>query len=194
MQPANITSLLESAREGDGVAIEKILTATYGELRQIARGLLHQERQNHTLQPTALVNEAYIRLIDPSAASNIQNKKHFFALSAQIMRRILVDYARARVAEKRGSGNVIQFDYDSNAHDIPSTTFNCDQILDLDVALQELVTINPRYCKIIEFRYFIGMDIDEIAESLSISEATVKRDWAAAKAWLFQRLGGLTQL
>lgn len=194
LQPTKITQLLCSAREGDSAAIEAILTATYAELRQIARGLLHSERQNHTLQPTALVHEAYLRLVGPSESNDIQNKKHFFALAAQIMRRILVDSARARLAEKRGSGDVIQLDFESPQQNQPMITFNLDQLLDLEDALQELIKINVRYCKIIELRYFMGLSNEDIAEILNISEATLKRDWSAAKAWLYQRLGGLTPL
>ena len=154
----------------------------YHELRRLAHSYLRGERQDLTLQTTALVHEAYLKLIDQHSV-NFQNRSHFFAISAQAMRRILLDNARRHTAEKRGSGakvsleDVGEISADKNEH-----------LIELDLALQELEEFDAKQAKIIELRYFGGLTIEEIAEVLNISPATVKREWTVARAWLYKRM------
>jgi RNA polymerase sigma factor (TIGR02999 family) len=172
-----ITELLHRAAAGDGQAEDELLREVYGQLHQLARRQMRNERGAHTLQATALVNEAYVRLLR-GAAVPWQDRNHFLSVASTVMRRVLVDHARKRATSKRGSGDTpVQMD-DANvageAHD-PET------ILHVDRALTELAQSNPRQARIVELRFFAGMTEEEIAGLLDVSSRTVKRDWMAAK-------------
>jgi RNA polymerase sigma factor (TIGR02999 family) len=183
--PANVTQLLQAWGSGDREAIDKLFPAVYEELRRQARRHLRAERANHTLQATALVNEAYIKLVDQRQAQ-WQNRAHFFGIAAQAMRRILVDHARGRRAAKRG-GSAVQVSLEV-AQDVAEAS-NVD-LMDLDQALTRLSALDPQQARIVELRYFSGMSIEETAGALGISPATVKRDWSMARAWLRRELEG----
>ena len=174
-----ITQLLQQWTDGNEEASEKLLPLLYAELRRMAQRYMRQERPDHTLQTTALINEAYLRLVD---WRNVrwQNRAHFFAVCAQVMRRILVDFARSRKYLKRGAGlHLLSLD------EVPEVSLHrASEIIALDDALQRLAEIDPRKSRIVELRFFAGLTIEETAEVLGISEATVKRDWLVAKAWL----------
>jgi RNA polymerase sigma-70 factor, ECF subfamily len=178
-----ITQLLLAWGNGDEAAIDRLMPVVYQELRRIAGNLMRRQRHNQTLQATALVNEAYLKLIDSSRV-NWQNRAHFFAMSARLMRRILVDAARRRNSQKRG-GEQLRITLDERL-EIPAD----DQIdlVALDEALTRLTELNPRYCQIVELRYFAGLTEEEVATALKISERTVRRDWSLARAWLFREL------
>ena len=179
---SEITRLLDDHANGSRDALDKLLPIVYNELRRLAHSYLRGERQDITIQTTALVHEAYLKLIDQRSVS-FQNRAQFFALSAQAMRRILLDNARTRKSGKRGGGNKIAFD------DMPETALEIDkQLINLDNALNELETFDPRQAKVIELRYFGGMTVEETAEVLDISPATVKREWTMARAWLYDRI------
>jgi RNA polymerase sigma-70 factor (ECF subfamily) len=179
----DMTRLLKAWSGGDRQALDDLLPVVYSEVRKLARSYLRRERSDHTLQATALVNEAYIRLIDQRDVK-WQNRAHFFGIAAQIMRRILVDHARMQKAGKRGSGaNPVVLD---DALEVAS-----DQHLDfvaLDDALNALAELDPRQAKIVELRYFGGLSIEETAEVVQLSPATVKREWAGARTWLRREL------
>jgi len=179
----DMTRLLKAWSGGDRQALDDLLPVVYSEVRKLARSYLRRERPDHTLQATALVNEAYIRLIDQRDVK-WQNRAHFFGIAAQIMRRILVDHARMQKAGKRGSGvNPVVLD---EALEVAS-----DQHLDfvaLDDALNALAELDPRQAKIVELRYFGGLSIEETAEVVQLSPATVKREWAGARTWLRREL------
>ncbi len=160
----------------------------YAELHRLASVYLQRERSMHTLQPTALVNEAYLRLIDQSRVE-WQNRAHFVGVAAQVLRRVLVDHARAKQAAKRGAGFVPL----SLKEDLAAGPGQNLDLVALDDALNELEQIDAQQSRIVELRFFAGISIEETAESLSISPATVKRDWAVARAWLFRRLTGQTR-
>jgi RNA polymerase sigma-70 factor, ECF subfamily len=174
-----INFLLDQYRDGHAEGFEKLMALVYGDLRKLAAWQLQSERPDHTLQPTALVHEAYLKL----AAQNPvewQNKAHFFALAAQVMRRILVDYARTRQREKRG-GPRTKIALDDALHlSSPSDP----ELIALDDALSALAEKDPRKSLIVELRYFGGLSIEETAEALDVSSTTVKREWTMAKAWL----------
>ena len=155
----------------------------YGELRQIAAGVLRRERLDHTLQPTALVHEAYLRLIDQRNV-NWQNTAHFFAIAAQAMRRIIVDHARRHNAVKRGGDNLKVELEEAQSQPGPLDV----DVLKLDDALTALATFDPQQSRIVELRFFGGLSIEETAEVIGISPATVKRDWSMAKAWLHREM------
>jgi RNA polymerase sigma factor (TIGR02999 family) len=178
-QPEEVTILLKAMTSGDENAPEKLLPIIYNDLRRLAGAYLSNERKDHTLQPTALVHEAYIRLVDWENVS-WQNRAHFFAVAAQVMRRILVDHARGKKAEKRGGfGQLLSLD--------EAVSFQEKKDVDLvalDDALNELEKSDARQAKIVELRFFGGLTIEETAEALRISPATVKNEWAFAKAWL----------
>jgi RNA polymerase sigma factor (TIGR02999 family) len=181
--PQDVTDLLRSWGNGDARALESLMSLVYHELRRLARHYLSGERAEHTLQSTALVHEAYIRLVD---WRNVewQNRAHFFGVAAQMMRRVLVDRARERQAAKRGSGAVkLTLDH---ALEMPAV----DQIdlQALDQALTRLEELDPQQGKIVELRFFGGLSIEETAAALDISAATVKRSWNAARAWLRREL------
>ncbi|MGD1097420.1 MAG: sigma-70 family RNA polymerase sigma factor [Bryobacteraceae bacterium] len=178
-----VTQLLKAWGAGDAGALDKLVPAVHDELRRMARNYMRRERQGHTLQATALVNEAYLRLVD-IAEMNWQDRAHFFAVSAQMMRRILVNAAHARHAEKRG-GAVPRVNLD----DVPMMSDGkAGELVALDDALQELAKFDPRQAQVIELRYFGGLSVEETAEVLKISPRSVKRDWKLAKAWLMREL------
>ena len=177
---SEITILLNRISEGDGEVTEELLPLVYAELRKLAQGYMQNERSDHTLQATALVHEAYIRLVDWERVS-WQNRAHFFAVAARVMRRILVDYARRKKAQKRGFGQKLEL---SEAISFPSGQ-EVD-LIDLDEGLESLAKFDATQAKIVELRFFGGLTIEETAEVLKISPATVKREWTAAKAWLFR--------
>lgn len=179
-----ITQLLKEWSEGNQSALDELMPLVYEELRRQASRYLRRERQGHTLQTTALIHEAYLKLIGQNKVE-WQNRKHFFAIAAQAMRRILVDYARERKRKKRGgSAENLPFD---EAIQISSKGKSVDLIA-LDEALNKLAAFDKRQARIVELRYFSGLSIDETAEVLGISNATVRNDWNMAKAWLYQRI------
>jgi RNA polymerase sigma factor (TIGR02999 family) len=180
---AEITQLLLAWGNGDQKALDELMPLVYSELRKLAKNYMRGQRPGHTLQTTALVNEAYLRLIDSSRV-NWQNRTHFFAISAQLMRRVLVDFARAKNSQKRG-GERIQVTLDDK---IESPSEERTDLVALDEALQELAKMNERQAKIVELRYFGGLSEEEIGETLGISYRTVRRDWNVAKAWLYREL------
>lgn len=180
---ANVTQLLRAAASGDRRDLDALMHAIYDDLRRLALSHLQAERAGHTLQPTALVHEAYLKLID-QRSTDWQDRAHFFALAATIIRRILVDHARQRRAAKRG-GDSARVELDGL--DMPQPAERCDLVA-LDTALNELAELDATHARIVEMRYFGGLTIDEIAESLHIGRRSVDRHWAAAKAWLMFRL------
>jgi RNA polymerase sigma-70 factor (ECF subfamily) len=180
---AEVTRLLRAWGDGDKQALERLTPVVYDELRRMARHYLRGERDGHTLQTTALVNEAYLRLVDV-AGVNWQDRAHFFAVSAQMMRRILVDAARARGSHKRGSATP-----HVNLDDVPDVgTGRATELVALDDALNALADFDPRKAKVIELRFFGGLSVEETAEVLKISPQSVMRDWKLAKAWLMREL------
>jgi RNA polymerase sigma factor (TIGR02999 family) len=181
--PDEVTRMLIEWSNGERGALDKLIPLVYGELRQIAAGVLRRERPDHTLQPTALVHEAYLRLIDQRNV-NWQNRAHFFAIAAQAMRRIIVDHARRHNAVKRGGDNLrVELD---EAQSQPGP-LDVD-VLKLDDALTALAAFDPQQSRIVELRFFGGLSIEETAEVIGISPATVKRDWSMAKAWLHREM------
>ena len=178
-----ITQLLTAWREGDGTALEKLMPMVYRELRRIAGNFMRRQDRGHTLQATALINEAYLRLVD-SKRVNWQSRTHFFAVSAQLMRRVLVDSARQRNSQKRG-GDHLRITLDERV-DLPLQD-NTDLVA-LDEALSRLAKLSPRQCQVVELRYFAGLTEEQIAETLKISERTVRRDWNLARTWLYREL------
>ncbi len=179
----DVTQLLCLWSGGDGAALESLMEAVYGELRRLAHSYLRRERPGNTLQSTALVHEAYLRLIDQKNVT-WQNRAHFFGIAASMMRRILVDHARSRKASKRGAGISILTLDDAVAGSGPR---DLDLVV-LDQALESLAQLDPQQSKIVELRFFAGLSIEETAEVMKISPATVKRDWAMAKAWLYREM------
>ncbi len=185
MNDGNITQILKRYSQGEQDALETLLPSIYSELRRLAQSYMRKESAGHTLQPTALVHEAYFRLIDQKEVQ-WQNRAHFFGIAAQLMRRILIDHARARHAEKRGGDHTI-VSFDEKFHAGSSSNQEPD-LLAIDSALEKLEKLNARQAKVVELRYFGGLNIDEIAVALDSSPATVKRDWTIAKAWLYREL------
>lgn len=183
-QGGEISELLNAWNGGDGDAWNRLVPVVYDELRKQASRHLRNERINHTLRTTALVHEAYMKLADQHTA-NWEGRKHFFWLASEIMRRVLVDYARGRNRVKRG-GEVEIVSMDS-AFQIAIDNSEVN-LLELDTALNKLAVIDPQQAKVVEIRYFGGCNIDETAHIIGVSVATVKRDWAAAKAWLNREL------
>ena len=178
-----VTQLLGELRSGNREAESKLLDVVYQELHQIAERYMRSERSDHTLQATALVNEAYMRLL-ANDKPPLENRKHFFAVAAQVMRRILVDYARAYRSQKRGG----DAPHVSLEDPLAFTSSNADEVIALDEALSRLAKMDERQSRIVEFRYYVGLSEEEIAELLSISLRTVKREWRMAKAWLYAEL------
>ncbi|MFQ5748777.1 MAG: sigma-70 family RNA polymerase sigma factor [Planctomycetota bacterium] len=178
-----VTQLLRDVEGGDAAALEKVFPLVYDDLRGLAAHYLVRERPGHTLQPTALVHESFVRLVDQKAAS-VKDRAHFFALAAQAMRRILVEHARRRKAKKRGGGG-IRFSLDG----LPEQPDERDELLaSLDDVLNDLGALDERQARIVELRFFGGFTIEETAEILSLSHATVEREWKVAKAWLLREL------
>ena len=185
-----ITAMLRAWGAGEQPASDELIRAVYAELRHQARFQLRRERPNHTLNTAALINEAYLKLVEQRFVE-WRSRSHFFALAAELMRRILVDYAKTRHRQKRGGDNEILAldDVMPAAEAAAMTTLNVDLIA-LDEALGRLGLLDAQQVKIVELRYFAGLDIAETAKILKISPATVKRDWVTAKAWLKQELTG----
>ena len=180
----DVTQLLSEMGAGDSRAADELLPLVYDELRMLAERNLRQERPDHTLQATALVHEAYLRLVD-SDHTRLRNRAHFFALAAQAMRRILVDHARHHKRQKRGGG-VARISLDN----LPTLAIVTDiNLLALDDSMQGLEQVEPRYARIVEMRFFGGMTMEEIAAMLDVSLSTVERDWRVARAWLYRDLG-----
>ena len=182
-----VTELLEKWSGGDDAALSELAPLVYQELRRLAHRQMGGERADHTLQTTALVNEAYLRLADQSNL-NWQNRAHFFAVAARAMRRILVSYARSQRSQKRGGG-ALKMDLDEAAVVSPEES---QQIVDLHDALERLATLDPRKAEVVELKYFGGLNYEEMAEVLKISAITVRRDWRFAKAWLYTELQNAT--
>lgn len=175
----DVTRLLNEWRGGDAHALDELMPLVLDQLKKQARRYLERERADHTLQPTALVNEAYVRLVDQNAV-RWQNRAHFFAVCAQMMRRILVDHARGRQAQKRG-GVAHKLSLDEIGELVDAQQVD---IVALDDALQELARIDDTQARVVELRFFGGLSIEEVAEVLGSSRATVNREWAMARAWL----------
>jgi RNA polymerase sigma factor (TIGR02999 family) len=182
MTNSDVTRLLDAAGSGDGLALERLYEGVYGELRKMAAAGMRRERGGHTLQPTALVNEAYLRLSPGSGTW--ENRRHFFGAAAQAMRRILVDHARLKQAEKRGAGleRITLSDLDVSA---PETDLD---VLAVNDALERLAEEDPRLSEVVNLRFFVGMSIEDTARALDTSPATVKRDWVFARAWLCEQI------
>jgi len=177
-----ISQLLANWANRDPAAREQLVPIVYEELRRLAHHYMRGERAGHTLQTTALVNEAYVRLAGLDALQ-WRDRAHFFAMAATLMRRVLVDYARQRGRDKRGPGvSVTSLDENAKAPEPPI------DVMALDEALERLVRVDPRQSRIVELRFFAGLSVEETAEVLGISRATVKRDWATAKLWLYNEL------
>jgi RNA polymerase sigma factor (TIGR02999 family) len=187
MQPSSVqlTHMLQAWSDGDASVLERLTPVVYAELYRIARRNLAGEREGHLLQPTALVNEAFVRLLGEAPVDWV-SRAHFFGFSAQLMRRILIDFARAQETHKRGhrSPHVGL----SIAEEVPGSQSDPLDLIDLDQALEDLARLDARQAKLVELRYFGGLENAEIAAVLGISEPTVVRDWRVARAWLFDRL------
>ena len=180
---SEVTELLVRWRSGDGHALDSLIPLVYDELRRIAQNYLRNERTSHTLQGTALVHEAYVRMIGQKLPE-WQNRAHFFGIAAQLMRQILVDHARGHRASKRG-GEV----YKLTLEDAPDQPHPRDlDLVALDDALKTLAAMDPQQCRIVELKFFGGLSVEETSEVLGISSSTVKRDWTSARAWLFREL------
>ena len=184
-QSADVTQLLVRWSEGDTTALEQLLPSVYRELRRIASRQLRRERADHTLVPTALVHEVYLRLVDQQRVT-WQNRAHFFGLTAQLMRRILVDHARARHTEKRGDGAPrVSLDLVAEKADEQTPP---EDVLAVDRALERLAAIDPEQARVVELRFFAGLTVEETAHVVNRSPRTIKREWRLARAWLFREL------
>jgi RNA polymerase sigma factor (TIGR02999 family) len=183
-ESGEVTRLLKLMKEGEPSAADRLVPMVLGELHSLARHYLRAERQGHTLQATALVNEAYLRLVG-SPGPDWQNRAHFVGVAASLMRRILVDHARRRGAERRG-GHLRLVPLDEEVPGLVAE--QAEELLALDAALKELGRLNLRHSRVVELRYFGGLSASETACCLGVSEITVKRDWLAARAWLKGRL------
>ncbi|HEU4891830.1 MAG TPA: sigma-70 family RNA polymerase sigma factor [Vicinamibacterales bacterium] len=180
----DVTGFLVAWSQGDEGARTRLVEAVYAELRRLARGYLQRERPDHSLPPTALVHEVYLKLVDQRRVQ-WQNRTQFFAIAAHLMRRILVDHARTHNAQKRGGGDRVPLE-DRDAAFEPLTV----DVVALDLALQRLAESYPRQSQLVELRFFGGLTVEEIATVLDVAPITVKRDWALAKAWLYRELHG----
>jgi RNA polymerase sigma factor (TIGR02999 family) len=179
---ADVTALLVAWGDGDETARSRLMDAVYDELRRVARRHLRRERDEHSLAPTALVHEAYLRLVDQRRV-RWQSRAHFFGIAAQLMRRILVDHARSRAAAKRGSDRTVVLE----GLEMETAPLDVD-VLALDAALDRLAAVDARQSRLVELRFFAGLTVEETAAALDIAPITVKRDWAHARAWLFREL------
>jgi RNA polymerase sigma-70 factor, ECF subfamily len=181
----SLTLLLESWRAGDPSALSQLTPIVYSELRHLAEHFLAQERPNHILEPSALVNEAFLRLLKWQPDS-WKNRTHFYGVAAQLMRRVLVEYARRQRAEKRG-GHALRISFsEADRRNLPDD--ESSDLESLDEALVELEALDPRQSQIVELRYFSGMTLEETASHLQLSESTIRREWQIARAWLRRRL------
>jgi RNA polymerase sigma factor (TIGR02999 family) len=179
----DVTALLSELARGNQEAAEKLVPLVYDELKRLARGYMRRERQDHTLQPTALVNEAYLKLVRQDSVK-WQSRSHFIGIAAQLMRRVLIDHARGQLREKRGGANeVLQLN-----EALAFSPEQSEELVKLDEALKRLAAIDPRQSRVVELRFFGGLSGEETAELLGISLKTVKRDWSLAKAWLHGEL------
>jgi len=184
----DVTLLLRAWGGGDKQALDRLTPLVYRELRRIAGRMMAAERPNHTLQATALVNEAYVRLVDTQQVS-WQDRAHFFALCARAMREILIDHARARGSAKRGGGEVaLELEEGLIAGRSPEAN-----LLELDAALHRLAELDPRKSQVVELRFFGGLSLEETSEALKVSTKTVQRDWDIARGWLYRELRGNQQ-
>lgn len=182
---SRVTDLLLAWNGGDDSALAALLPLIEAELRGLARAYMSRERRDHTLQTTALVNEAYLRLIDAQRVV-WKDRAHFLGITARLMRRVLIDHARTRAVQKRGGGG-IRVPLDEQMGSSPAADFD---LLDLDRALEALADVDARKVQVIEMRFFGGMTVEETAEALHVSTDTVKRDWRLAKLWLLRELEG----
>jgi len=182
----DVTELLLSWGQGDTAALDRLVPLLYDDLRRVARGHLRRERPGHSLQATALVHEVFLRLVDVDRMT-VKSRTHFFALSARLMRQILVDHARRQQAGKRGGGVTVIGLSEAAGAPAPTSTSMVD-VLALDEALDALSSFDAQQCRVVELRFFAGLNIPEAAGALGVSTATVEREWAMAKAWLHQRL------
>jgi RNA polymerase sigma-70 factor, ECF subfamily len=184
--PHEVTQLLMAWSDGDESALEKLTPVVYRELHRLARSYMNRETPGHTLQATALVNEAYMRLIDGRRVQ-WRNRAHFFAVSAKLMRRVLVDFARSRKSQKRGGAAARPVALEQSAIVSPQKS---EEILLLDEALKKLATVDPRKSQIVELRFFGGLTVEETADVLKIASSTVYHDYDLAKLWLLREIGG----
>lgn len=180
-----VTQLLSELRDGNQEAANQLVPLVYGELRRLASAYMRRERPGHTLQATALVNEAYMRLIG-SETGHLQNRAHFFAIAAHTMRQVLVDHARKRHAGKRGGADARKVDLDAS---LSIAEDKLEDVISIDEVLNRLTLIDPQQCKLIELRFFAGLNLDEAADVMGVSPSTLKREWRLAKAWLARELG-----
>ena len=187
VSPHRVTQLLQEWSHGDDAALAELTPLVYEELRRLAHHYMEGQRPDHTLQTTALVNEAYLRLADQTNP-NWQSRAHFFAVAARAMRQILVSYARSQRSQKRGGG-ALKVELDEVALVSPEES---KEIVDLHEALETLATLDSRKAQVVELKYFGGLNYDEMAEVLKISRVTVRRDWEFAKVWLYTELRGAT--
>ena len=177
-----VTLLLKAMHNGDPKASEELLPLIYAELHRLANAYMRRERQDHTLQATALINEAYLRLLGEQADWN--SRAHFMGIAAQVMRRVLVDYARAHKAERRAGG----LQRVEMHEDLAMSEQHLGEVDDLDDALTRLAKLNARQARVVELRYFGGLSVEEISNLLEIAPRSVKRDWSLARIWLFREL------
>jgi RNA polymerase sigma-70 factor, ECF subfamily len=180
---ADVTLLLSALTRGDDGAASKLIPVVYAELRRLAGSYMRKDRSDHTLQATALVHEAYLKLVEQRSV-NWQSRAHFFGVAAQLMRRILIDHARGHSRQKRG-GDDQKVSLDEA---LIFSKQQADELLAVDDSLNQLAKIDPRQAKVVEMRFFGGLSIEEAAEALQVSPKTVKRDWSVAKAWLYADL------
>jgi RNA polymerase sigma factor (TIGR02999 family) len=181
-EDGEVTLLLRAMKSGDQTASEKLLPLVYQELHRLAKAYMRRERPDHTLQPTALINEAYLRLAGDT--TDWQNHSHFIAVAANVMRRVLVDHARMHNAGIRGGGlQRVEFE-----EGIAISSERSAEMIALDDALDELEKVNPRQAKVVELRYFAGLSVDEIGAIMKIAPRSIQRDWASARVWLFERM------
>jgi len=189
----DVTRLLKEWRCGDALALERLLPMVYADLRKVARAHLRREQAGHSLQATALVHEVYLRLVGVDRL-RVESRTHFMAVAARLMRQILVDHARRKRAGKRGGAvTVVGLDMVPSRAE-PSFSGNEVDLLALDRALEELSSFDPQQCRLVELKFFAGLTIEEMAEALGISTATVEREWMIARAWLYQRLAGSSDM
>lgn len=185
MSQGEVTQLLDQIRNGNRAASDDLFQLVHRELRKLASAYMRNERRDHTLQPTALVHEAYIRLVDQRGVT-LESRAHFFGIAANVMRRVLIDHARARRAEKRGRGQV-KVSLDDVME--PSVE-NEDYLIELDQALERLAALDPRQARVVELRFFGGLSVEQTAEILGTAPRTIVRDWRVARAWLRRQLEG----
>ncbi|MBZ5623274.1 MAG: sigma-70 family RNA polymerase sigma factor [Acidobacteriia bacterium] len=182
----DVTLLLTQVRDGNQEAANQLVPLVYNELRRMAGAYMRGERPGHTLQATALVNEAYMRLAGGQPIE-WQNRAHFFAIAAHTMREVLLDYARRFRAGKRGGSEARRVEMDEQLYIVPD---KLDDVIAIDEALERLAQIDPRQSRIVELRFFAGLNVDEAAEVMGVSPKTIKREWRSAKAWLHREMAG----